>query len=67
LPEELRHHRVIVINMWSGVSPSGVDRDPLCVCAALTVDTETQLADASVPGYNGHVRGPARCLLHEHP
>lgn len=53
--EEIRKYRVIVLNIWRGILPQGVDRDPLCVVdpASAPADLTTVMRDAPVPGYNG--------------
>ena len=50
-PQELRSFRLVVLNIWRGILPQGVDRDPLCVIAPDCPDPSRYMRDAPVPGY----------------
>ena len=60
-PAELRSFRLVVLNIWRGILPQGVDRDPLCVIAPDCPDPSRYMRDAPVPGYQGqrHSEGVA--------
>jgi hypothetical protein len=63
--QEIRSFRVLVLNVWRGTLPFGVDRDPLCVIdPASCRDPSGVMRDAPVPGYNGqrHSAGVAFTL-----
>lgn len=57
--DEIRRYRLIVLNCWRGILPSGVDRDPLCVVdPASCTDPSAVMRDAPVGGYNGQKHSP---------